>query len=234
MRRRPPTVYIVLALIALIGFIAIDRLVPPQHLAWRSLDIDARTGAATDTQMFRLALSPSKTCAILIDRARDMQTMTAEPKTTNSTCGWKVARLFYGSNQSSLKPGEATMQCPLAVGAYIWTREIDQAAQKRLGSGLKYIHHAGTYSCRKQVGNNSGQISEHSFANAWDVTGFELEDGRIVSVLKGWKGTKDERKFLRDVRREACRIFRVTLSPDYNAAHKDHFHVDMGPTTACS
>lgn len=234
MRRRSPTIYFVLILIGLVGFIAIDRLAPRQHVPWRSLDIEARTGSATKAQMFRLGLSSSKTCAMLIDSARDMQTMTATPKSTSSSCGWEVARLFYGSNQSSIKPGEATMQCPLAVGAYVWTREIDIAARKRLGSGLKNIHHAGTYLCRKQVGNNSGRISEHSFANAWDVTGFELEDGRIISVLKGWDGSRAEKKFLRDVRREACKIFRVTLGPEYNAAHKDHFHVDMGPTTACS
>nr|WP_328730168.1 extensin family protein [Falsiroseomonas algicola] len=31
----------------------------------------------------------------------------------------------------------------------------------------------------------------------------------------------------------ACRWFRAVLSPDYNAAHADHFHFDMGPSTVC-
>lgn len=125
------------------------------------------------------------------------------------------------------------MQCPLAAGNYIWMREIDKAAQNRLGSGLKTVLHAGAYSCRRQVGNGSGQWSEHAFANAFDVMGFELEDGRVISVLKDWNGDADRKRFLRDVRNQACKIFRVTLSPDFNAAHADHFHVDMGPTTSC-
>jgi len=25
----------------------------------------------------------------------------------------------------------------------------------------------------------------------------------------------------------------LTLSPDFNEAHHDHFHVDMGPTRSC-
>ncbi|MFN4225017.1 MAG: extensin family protein [Hyphomonas sp.] len=31
----------------------------------------------------------------------------------------------------------------------------------------------------------------------------------------------------------ACRLFSVTLGPDYDAAHADHFHMDMGPQRAC-
>ena len=126
------------------------------------------------------------------------------------------------------------MQCPLAVGSYMWLREVNRLATTHFGSELKKVHHVGTYSCRRQNGNSSGQWSEHAFANAWDITGFELEDGRMISVLKDWNGSdKTRKKFLRGARDKACKIFRVTLSPDYNAAHRDHFHVDMGPSSAC-
>jgi hypothetical protein len=30
-----------------------------------------------------------------------------------------------------------------------------------------------------------------------------------------------------------CRLFRGMLSPDYNDAHRDHFHLDMGPYILC-
>jgi len=35
------------------------------------------------------------------------------------------------------------------------------------------------------------------------------------------------------VRDGACRFFDVVLGPDYNDAHRDHFHLDMGAYRAC-
>lgn len=234
MRRRSPAVFLVLTLVGLAGFIAIDRTVPRQHLAWRSIDIEASTGFATNAQMLRLSLSSSETCMKMADNALTFSSAKTDPKDGRDVCGWTVARDVLGSGNGLLSH-QTEMQCPLAIGTYIWIREIDGLARKHLGSPLKTVHHFGTYSCRRQKGNGSGRWSEHAFANAWDVSGFELEDGTRISVLDHWsKGSRKQRKFLRGVREEACKIFRVTLSPDYNAAHKNHFHVDMGPTSACS
>lgn len=49
-------------------------------------------------------------------------------------------------------------------------------------------------------------MSEHAYANAWDVTGFELADGRVVSVQKHWRDAGPLRTFLRAVRDDACNI----------------------------
>jgi len=46
-------------------------------------------------------------------------------------------------------------------------------------------------------------------------------------VLRDWKGSQPNAAFLRDVRDGACRLFSTTLSPDYNAAHADHLHLDQ-------
>ncbi|TMJ11586.1 MAG: extensin family protein [Alphaproteobacteria bacterium] len=37
---------------------------------------------------------------------------------------------------------------------------------------------------------------------------------------------------LRGVRDDACKLFSTTLSPDYNAAHCDHLHLDEAPRGA--
>ncbi len=215
------------------AFLVSHRYVPRQHLPWRSLDVTAPTGFATDMQLFRLALSPSATCTRTVESVSDYMTRVADPHRPSGPCGWDLAREIDYSEAARLSPVDVTMQCPLAVGTYIWLREIDKAAEKHLGTGVKRIQHAGSYSCRKQRGNGSGAWSEHAFANAFDVLGFELDNGQTVSVLKDWNGSPERRKFLRDVRRQACKIFQVTLSPDYNEAHKDHFHVDMGPRRSC-
>ena len=219
-------------------FWTIDRFVPAQHLPWKSLDTSRPLGRATKHQLFRLSLSPSATCMALARDSAGFKSQLAEPKRPKTgagvgICGWDKARLVYGTEDVKFAPGESHMQCPLSVAAYIWQKEADKLAQKRFGQKIKTIHHMGTYSCRKQVGNSSGKWSEHAFANAWDVAAFELEDGRLIRVLTGWDGPRDEANFLRDVRAMSCGLFRVTLSPDFNAAHADHFHFDMGPGKAC-
>ena len=227
--------------LVLIGFIAVigagawaaDRYIPAQHLPWKPLDPELPLGFATKGQLLRLSVSPSEVC---MDMARDIdgfETIPSEPKEATEPCGWEVARLVYGRGDATLAPGEANMQCPLSVASYLWLREVEALAQERFGQGLSRIHHMGTYSCRRQRGNGSGRWSEHAFANAWDIGAFELADGRLVRVLTGWNGETEEQAFLRDARSAACKVFNVTLSPDYNAAHRDHFHVDMGPSSAC-
>ena len=215
-----------------------NRYIAPQHLPWRKLDVDAPMGLSTKLQLTRVSFSPSSICMAMAQQAANMKSIPADPLNGDGPCGWDVARLMYSAGDVALAPGEATLQCPLALGQYIWLREVDVLAQRHLNSGVAKLHHAGSYSCRRQRGNGSGAWSEHAFANALDVTGFTLDDGRVISVLKDWDGKtapdkSDRRAFLRAVRDKGCKIFRVTLSPDFNAAHKDHFHFDMGPSTSC-
>jgi len=232
MRRRPAIIWAVVLAVIAGGIYYAENNIDNQHLPWRAIDAEAPVGLATRTQLLRLSISPSSTCQAIAIAAATMNSVPAEPQNTHETCGWTHARIMYGSDAGDLK-GESTMQCPLSIGTYIWLREVDALAREYLSADIAKIHHAGTYSCRRQNGNNSGQWSEHAFANAWDITGFELDDGRVISVLKDWDGEPSKRAFLRAARDQACNIFRVTLSPDYNDAHKDHFHVDMGPSMAC-
>jgi hypothetical protein len=60
-----------------------------------------------------------------------------------------------------------------------------------------------------------------------------LADGTRISVLADWDGPPAKAAFLRAVRDGACRFFDVVLSPDYNEAHRDHFHFDQGDQSAC-
>lgn len=215
----------------------IDRFAPPRHLPWKPLDMEAPIGIATGVKLTLISFAPSSVCLNTLQSAQHLDYAQVPPK-RNGKCGWDIAAAMTQSSNINFRPSTVTTQCPLMVASYIWLRAVDKAAQNRLGSGLKTIHHAGTYSCRRQRGNASGTWSEHAFANAWDITGFELRDGRVISVLKHWnakrgKESKAKAKFLHDARKSACRVFRVVLTPDFNAAHKDHFHLDQGPSLSC-
>ena len=225
---------LVLAVIAAASVWAVNRYVPGQHLPWKPLDPARPIGMATKGQLLRLSVSPSETCMALARGIEGYESIPADPREADGPCGWEVARVVYGLDEAVLRPGEANMQCPLSVASFLWLREVDGLARERYGEGLSAVHHMGTYSCRRQRGNGSGRWSEHAFANAWDIGAFELSDGQLIRVVTEWNGDDtDHRAFLREARNEACRVFNVTLSPDYNAAHADHFHVDMGLYSSC-
>ena len=48
-----------------------------------------------------------------------------------------------------------------------------------------------------------------------------------------WTGDTPEARFLRRIRDDACRVFGTVLSPDYNAVHSDHLHLEAADTRFC-
>jgi hypothetical protein len=123
------------------------------------------------------------------------------------------------------------MTCPLAASFTAWAKHaVRPAAKQYLGSEVVRIETFGTYNCRNVNGARSGKLSEHAYGNAVDVAAFVLKDGRRISLLKGWSGKADERAFLRRLHESACKRFGTVLGPNYNSAHANHFHFDMGKT----
>lgn len=122
--------------------------------------------------------------------------------------------------------------CPLATTLSGWARfGVDRAAQQILGSPLARIETMGSYNCRTVAGTM--RMSAHATANAIDIGGFLLADGRRISVMRDWNSSSPQiRAFLRTVRDSGCKRFGTVLSPDYNAAHHDHLHLEVGGAKA--
>ena len=123
--------------------------------------------------------------------------------------------------------GLGAMTCNLAANFAAWARYgVQPAARGVFGAEIEKSETFGTYNCRPIAG--SGKLSEHAHSNAIDVSAFVLSDGRRITVQQGWHGDKQTRQFLSLIHASACKRFKTVLSPDYNAAHHDHFHFDMG------
>ncbi|MEO9913354.1 MAG: extensin family protein [Parasphingorhabdus sp.] len=139
-----------------------------------------------------------------------------------------IKLLDVGADVTNLGP----VKCELAGKFAAWTEyAVKRAARKYLGSDLKRIETMGSYNCRNVAG--SGKLSQHAHANAIDVSAFVLHDGRRISVEKNWKSGRQEMQFLAAIHNSACKRFGTVLSPNYNAAHRDHFHLDMSGNGYC-
>ncbi len=131
--------------------------------------------------------------------------------------------------------GLKAMRCGLAEEFIGWTRNaVAPAAYQILGSKLVRIETMGTYACRNTIGTATARLSGHALANAVDVSAFILADGRRISVQDGWRSEdEDIRHFLQTIHTSACKRFGTVLSPDYNAAHHDHLHLEDDHKNFC-
>ena len=200
----------------------------PQDSPFTPLDLTQKVGMFTGRKIAALSGDTAE-CEALLFRAAIRYR--AQPPGGSNQCGYDNAvRLESGgARRIALSPARADLACPVAAGLAVWEREVVQpAAVQQLGSRVVSIDHFGTYSCRRMYGRATGGWSEHARANAIDVAAFRLADGRRVSVVNGWNGASaKEQAFLRQVRDGACQLFATVLSPDYNAAHRDHLHLDQ-------
>lgn len=203
---------------------------PPEQTPWGELSLEQPIGPFTDLKVSRLAGDPAR-CRLLLENS-EVQFTPVPDDGGNPNCA--LSNVVNLERSVTPYSGPVRLTCASAAALYLWERDIVQpAAQFHFGQPVERIEHYGTYSCRRVNGADTGRFSQHATANAIDVAGFRLADGRLVSVRNGWQGDTAESRFLREVRDGACRTFRGVLSPDYNAAHHDHFHLDMGPFNMC-
>ncbi|WP_158554763.1 extensin-like domain-containing protein [Methylovirgula sp. 4M-Z18] len=120
------------------------------------------------------------------------------------------------------------LACPMIPALNGWISDVVQpAAQARFGQQVVEIETFGSYSCRGIDNMSGASLSEHAFANAIDVSGFVLADGREINVQNDWKKETQEGAFLHDVHQGACDTFSTVLGPGSDMFHYNHIHVDL-------
>lgn len=197
---------------------------------WAPLDVRTKPNWLTRFKLMRLRDNPQLCEQVL--SGSGLRVVKQQNSPADARCPLQnVVRIQGGNVRLS---SSFLASCPLAVAFALFERHgLQPAAQAVYGQPVSKIDHLGSFACRNIYNRKSGALSQHASANALDIAGFRLADGRRISVLKDWPGEGEDARFLRLARDGACDAFNVVLSPDYNAAHRNHFHMDAGSWWVC-
>ncbi len=209
-----------LLLAGLLVFALVDRTAPPQDLPWKPFSLDQPIGLATPAKLARIGADPAACRAALRDGGvRFVEGRTRETGFCSTRDTLRAA--------SDLSPAAPVMTCRLALGYALWDRQVLRpAAREIMDARLVRVDHYGTYACRTIYGRPGERPSAHARAAALDVAGFRFADGRRATVAADFGASSAEGRFVQAARNGACRVFGTVLSPDYNAAHHDHLHLE--------
>lgn len=222
--------------------------VPDRFNPWAPLDAVAPPDLLTGFRLSRARADPLR-CMQALART-GMQFDALPDRVTGPGCGFENAVRLRTAPVRLGAP--LSLSCPVALSFFMWERHaLQPAAQARFGERVVSIDHLGSYACRnvnRGEGATSGASrSRHATANAMDISAFTLASGRRISLVRDWKPgetrpaaphttespTDAAAGLLHDAHQGACRYFTGVLGPDYNAVHRDHFHLETGGYRMC-
>lgn len=152
-------------------------------------------------------------------------------------CGAKQVVLYQKSPTKIRYSSSPRVTCAVARALLRFEAIAQEEAERLFSRPIVSIEQMGTYNCR-QIAAYAGWVSQHSFAHAIDIKRFKLKGGREISVQKHYgRGPEvpasKEGQFLRAVARRvvAEAVFTVVLTPNFDRAHHNHFHLDLASYT---
>ncbi|MEM9029416.1 MAG: extensin family protein [Pseudomonadota bacterium] len=225
--------------IVLIGVVALALAttlrhgwLPAQFSPLPALDLERPIPVIVDWQLVELA-NDRALCRRFVTK-KGVRARLVPDRPISNGCGWRNAVGMLGAGGANVSVRRVS--CGVAGGLALWIKHVVQPEAMRLfGSRVVSIGNMGVYSCRNIIGVRffRNRRSQHATANAIDVGSFRLANGQTISILRHWNAPDNRSVFLRTVHRGACRFFRVVLGPDFNRAHRDHFHFDRGLFWRC-
>jgi len=131
--------------------------------------------------------------------------------------------------QERIEPAPTTLysSCALALA-------IERMAAMLAERGVAEVVHFGIYGCRLIAGTDL--LSQHARARALDIGALRLTSGTTYTVITDWEKNQPAPvtpggRFLREILTALfdAGTFNIVLTPDFNAEHHDHFHLDLTP-----
>jgi len=221
------------ALLAVVVFAAFWFGVVPQRFSpFAPINLADPPTWFLDPRLAALRNDPELCRAVL--RAPHIIATPIAAKVQPNGCGWTNA--VRVGEVGGAEIGLEQLTCEASAALALWVeQELQPLALTMFGSRVTWIQDMGTYSCRNMIGNKRwvNMRSQHSLANAVDIGGFRLANGKQMSIAKDYRADSQEGRFLREAHMRACRYFRVAIGPEFNEAHRDHLHFDRGIFTRC-
>ena len=216
--------------------------IPARLNPWAPLKVAETPNFLTGYKLSRARSNPVL-CSSALSQT-EMQYDMLPDRVTGPGCGFENAVRLRMADVRIGSP--ISLSCPMALSFFMWEQHaLQPAAKLHFGQRVAAIEHLGSYACRninRGEGTPSNAMvssrSRHATANALDIAAITLANGRRISVLKQWHDdaatTPDlDALMLTDAHRGACRFFDGVLGPDYNALHRDHFHLETGGYSMC-
>ena len=120
----------------------------------------------------------------------------------------------------------ATLSCGMTIALSHWIGDaVLPAAKKYLETAVVGLPAGVSYACRGRNDQADARLSEHAFANAFDLPGFILANGKTIGIGPH-DGNSRKDLFLTEIRMAACGPFGTVLGPGADDYHDDHFHLD--------
>jgi hypothetical protein len=116
----------------------------------------------------------------------------------------------------------ATLHCPMAESVVHWIRDDVSTIARDLGAALKSVTVDTSFECRSRNRIAGAKLSEHGRANAIDLRGFTLANGKLFTFtdVAADKGARER------LRQSACARFTTVLGPGSDGYHESHVHLD--------
>ncbi len=206
-----------------------DSPLPREWNPTEDLSIDAPLTPITRIQLLRATRDGAICAKVLRDYGARFDQLPNLDRSENCHIQNRVRLRAVGD----VRVGSVETRCDVALRLAMWERHGIRPAAHAVGFRVTRLFHQGSYNCRKMRTSRGTQDgwSEHATAGAIDIRAFGLADGRQLALLRHWDG--ENAAFLRDVWQTSCDWFRLVLSPEYNALHADHFHLQASGWGFC-
>lgn len=201
---------------------------PPRRADSPATTAPAATAAEADGRAAALDPGGGEDCEAALGA---IVTFEREPAIREGACGAPRPLTVEAAGGVTFS-APPTLRCPAATALGRWVREVvEPASTLHLKADVDAVLIGTSYACRarRSGGRGSDRLSEHAFANAVDVSGVRIADGRVVPIEPRLGSDAPERAFQAAIRGGACAYFRTVIGPTTNALHADHLHLDVAP-----